>query len=88
MIFDLNENVEYLHDLRQSFADRDIYYIQMDITKRETIENAYKEAFAKIGHFDVVVNGSGLMNDRHIDLTIQINLVSRQICFFKYILQN
>ena len=33
----------------------------------------------KLDYIDLVVNGCGLMNDTHLDLTIDINLVSFHI---------
>jgi len=48
----------------------------LDITQRSDIEAAYKVAAERMGHFDLVVNGMGLMDDRHVELTIQINFVS------------
>ena len=88
VIFDLNENPEFLQNLQKSFPKQNIYYVKMDITKRESIEAAYKQAHEKMGLFDVVVNGSGLMNDRHIDLTIQINLVCRIFLILIRMLRN
>ncbi|XP_037809301.1 alcohol dehydrogenase-like [Lucilia sericata] len=74
IIFDLKENSEVLKQLRNTYKSSNIQYIQVDVTKSESIENAYKQANEILDNIDVVVNGCGLMNDRHLDLTIDINL--------------
>ncbi|XP_017021153.1 alcohol dehydrogenase-like [Drosophila kikkawai] len=74
-IFDLTENSQVLAEWKSNNPDTDIFYQKVDITQKSDIEAAYKATAEKLGHFDVVVNGSGLMNDRLIELTIQINLL-------------
>ncbi|KAH8239428.1 hypothetical protein KR032_004238 [Drosophila birchii] len=77
-IFDLTENSQVLAEWKSKNPDIDIFYKKVDITQKSDIEAVYKATAERLGgHFDVVVNGSGLMNDRLIELTIQINLVSR-----------
>lgn len=83
MICDLNENADVLKSLGDKYPDTKLDYIPIDITKRQTIVEAFKLAAIKLDNtnIDVVVNGCGLMNDRYIDLTIDINLVSCKMLF-------
>uniref|UniRef100_D3TR41 Alcohol dehydrogenase 1 n=1 Tax=Glossina morsitans morsitans TaxID=37546 RepID=D3TR41_GLOMM len=74
IVCDLHDNKEVLRSLRDSYSYSNIFYIPIDVTKNESIEEAYKLAAKKVNKFDVVVNGCGLMNDSFIDLTIDINL--------------
>ncbi|XP_037939967.1 alcohol dehydrogenase-like, partial [Teleopsis dalmanni] len=74
-IFDLHENAAVLENLRSTYTASNVFYIKMDITDKNSIEAAYNEAANKIDHFDVIVNGCGIMNDSLIELTIQINLL-------------
>nr|XP_044250261.1 alcohol dehydrogenase 1 isoform X1 [Drosophila takahashii] len=74
-IFDLSENVELLNEWKNKNENTDIFYQKVDITQKSDIEAAYKATAERFGHFDVVINGSGLLDDRLVDLTIQINLV-------------
>ncbi|KAH8301093.1 hypothetical protein KR018_001334 [Drosophila ironensis] len=74
-IFDLAENSNILAGWRAQNPKTDISYQKVDITQKSDIEAAYKATAQRYGHFDVVVNGSGLMNDRLVELTIQINLL-------------
>nr|XP_036671763.1 alcohol dehydrogenase 1 [Drosophila suzukii] len=74
-IFDLTENGQLLADWKSKNPNTDIIYQKVDITQKSDIEAAYKVTAERFGHFDVVVNGSGLMNDRLVELSIQINLL-------------
>lgn len=77
VICDLQEDASALKALRSKCNSSILTYIPIDITKRQTIVEAFKVAASKFDSaIDVVVNGCGFMNDRHIDLTIDINLVS------------
>ncbi|XP_073838235.1 alcohol dehydrogenase-like [Musca autumnalis] len=73
-IFDLKENSDVMRHWQESYKSSEICFEPVDVTKTETIEEAYKKVTNKIDFIDVVVNGCGLMNDRHLDLTIDINL--------------
>ncbi|XP_016964948.1 alcohol dehydrogenase [Drosophila biarmipes] len=74
-VFDLTENGQLLADWKGKNPNTDIIYQKVDITQKSDIDAAYKATAERFGHFDVVVNGSGLMNDRLIELSIQINLL-------------
>ncbi|EDW99767.1 uncharacterized protein Dyak_GE23094 [Drosophila yakuba] len=74
-IFDLDANEKLLAEWKDQHPDTDIIYQKLDITQKSDIAAAYKATAERFGHFDVVVNGSGLMNDRLVELTIQINLL-------------
>ncbi|BFF99702.1 alcohol dehydrogenase [Drosophila madeirensis] len=74
-VFDMTENAGALAEWRAGSPGTEIFYQKVDITRKEDIEAAYKATAERLGHFDVVVNGCGLMNDRLVELTIQINLL-------------
>ncbi|KAM7358199.1 uncharacterized protein ACRADG_003256 [Cochliomyia hominivorax] len=74
IIFDLKENTKILKYLQNTYRTSEIHYIPVDVTKTETIELAYKKAKDILDNIDIVVNGCGLMNDKYLDLTIDINL--------------
>ncbi|KAH8302138.1 hypothetical protein KR044_003158 [Drosophila immigrans] len=74
-VFDLTLNEQILAEWQFKYPNTKIFYQKVDITQRTDIEAAYKEAVERLGHLDLVVNGMGLMDDRHIELTIQINLM-------------
>jgi len=76
-VFDLTLNAEILGDWQSKYPNTTIFYQKLDITQRSDIEAAYKVAVERMGHFDLVVNGMGLMDDRHVELTIQINFVRK-----------
>lgn len=86
LIFDLKTNEEYLENLKNIYPESYVDFVQVDLTKRESIDRAYKEAAEKIDSFDIVVNGSGVLNEYNVELTVTVNLVSfkfkpLKICF-------
>ncbi|KAH8395212.1 hypothetical protein KR222_002378 [Zaprionus bogoriensis] len=74
-VFDLTLNEKLLADWQAKYSSTKIFYQKLDITKKSEIEAAYKEAVERMQHIDLVINGMGLMDDRYVDLTIQINLL-------------
>ncbi|XP_017841315.1 alcohol dehydrogenase 1 [Drosophila busckii] len=73
-VFDLLPNEQLLSEWQSKYPQTQTFYEKVDITKRSDLEAAYKAAAAKMSQFDVVVNGMGLMNDRMLLPTIEINL--------------
>ncbi|EDV95767.1 alcohol dehydrogenase [Drosophila grimshawi] len=74
-VFDLTLNEQLLTTWQTQYPNTEIFYQKLDITQKSEIEAAYKAAGARLGHFDLVVNGIGLINDQLVELTIQINLL-------------
>ncbi|XP_068142324.1 alcohol dehydrogenase 1-like [Drosophila tropicalis] len=74
-IFDLTENTKILDEWQKKFPNTEIFHQKVDVTKKSDIEAAYKAASQRLEFFDVIVNGSGIMNDRLIELSVDINLM-------------
>ncbi|XP_075163381.1 uncharacterized protein LOC142236015 [Haematobia irritans] len=74
VVFDLKENSDVMKKWQDTYKSSNIYFQPVDVTKSETIEEAYKQSKQKLDYIDVVLNGCGLMDDRYLDLTIDINL--------------
>ncbi|XP_061399478.1 alcohol dehydrogenase-like [Musca vetustissima] len=80
LIFDLMSNDEFLKYLQNTYKNSFIDYIHLDLAKSETIKDAFKKAKDLIGSFDIVINGSGVAVEDHIDLLVQINLAGPMHC--------
>uniref|UniRef100_A0A0A1XRK3 alcohol dehydrogenase n=1 Tax=Zeugodacus cucurbitae TaxID=28588 RepID=A0A0A1XRK3_ZEUCU len=74
-IFDVDENKEAMTEFKKSYPGATIDFIPVDMRKKESITAAFKSAVKKMGHFDVLVNGCGIMRDSEVDPTIEINLL-------------
>ncbi|XP_060652203.1 alcohol dehydrogenase 1-like isoform X1 [Drosophila nasuta] len=74
-IFDLTLNEKILTQWQLKYPNTKIFYQKVDITEKSQIEEAYKVAKERLGHFDLVINGMGFLDDRRIVLTLQINLL-------------
>ncbi|XP_054085606.1 alcohol dehydrogenase 2-like [Zeugodacus cucurbitae] len=74
-IFDVDENKEAMIEFKKLYPGTTIHFISVDMRKKESITTAFKSAVEKMGLFDVLVNGCGIMGDSEVDLTIEINLL-------------
>ncbi|AXF55394.1 3-oxoacyl-ACP reductase FabG [Salicibibacter kimchii] len=60
-IIDINE--EALADAREHFAGQDVLAIKANVTNRDEVENAMKEAYDAYGSIDILVNNAGVIRD-------------------------
>ncbi|XP_073838239.1 uncharacterized protein [Musca autumnalis] len=75
LILDLQSNDEYLKYLQSTYKNSVVAYIPVDLTKTDSIREAFQKAKEQINTFDVVVNGAGIGNELNIDRIVQINLI-------------
>lgn len=50
--------------------------IKMDVANRKGIEATYEEIKKTFGSIDIVVNVAGIFNDKDVQRTLLVNLVS------------
>ncbi|XP_053953649.1 alcohol dehydrogenase-like [Anastrepha ludens] len=74
-ILDVVEDNEKIGTLQALNKAANVFYIKTDLTDVDNIEHAFTAAHDTMGRFDIVVNGSGIMNEHEIERTIKINLL-------------
>lgn len=52
-----------------------VHFIKCDITDKSSIKNAVAAVVQSIPYIDVLVNAAGVLADRNIELTINVNLL-------------
>ena len=52
-----------------------VMFMQLDLCNKNQIEMVVKDVVTKMKHVDVLVNGSGMINDRKPEMTMGVNLV-------------
>lgn len=65
-----------LDDFNERFPNANIIYFQTDITFKVELEatfNAIREIFPSI---DILINTAGIFNDKNVELTFKVNVVS------------
>ncbi|QDI90500.1 SDR family oxidoreductase [Salicibibacter halophilus] len=60
-VMDVNE--EALAEVREHFSDQDVLAIKADVTNRNEVEGAMKEAYEAYGSIDILVNNAGVIRD-------------------------
>ena len=61
---------------------KDVYFVQVDVANRESVQNMVKAVIAKYGKIDILVNNAGItkdmllirMSEREFDRVIEVNL--------------
>lgn len=69
------ENPEALKTLEAINPKTKVIYMKFDVTDKTCIKNTFNEIVKIIKYIDVLVNGAGVIADRNIELTININLI-------------
>ncbi len=71
-----------LNKLKEEFKQTEVLFVKTDVTNYESCENMVKEAIAKFGKIDVLVNNAGItkdgllmrMKEEDFDKVIKVNL--------------
>lgn len=75
-IIDLQDNAEEIMRLRVAHPEQSVFVVKMDVANKQGIEATYEEIMKTFGSLDIVVNVAGIFNDKDIQHTLLVNLVS------------
>lgn len=68
------ENVEMLQQLQTEVTTVKVHFVHMNIVDRANIEHAVKQIAGMVSSIDVLVNGVGVLADKDVETTIDVNL--------------
>ncbi|XP_061399454.1 development-specific 25 kDa protein [Musca vetustissima] len=68
------ENVEMLKKLQAINTDIRVSFVQMNLTDNSSIQHAVNSIAPIVGHVDVLINGVGVLADKDVETTINVNL--------------
>lgn len=74
-IFDIIYLPESIERLSNEFPKKLIFFRKTDVSNRLEVDRSFKEIALKFGRLDVLVNNAGLLDERELNLTIDVNLV-------------
>ncbi|XP_055913879.1 alcohol dehydrogenase 1-like [Eupeodes corollae] len=74
-MLDLEENVNLVNDIKLNNPMTIVFFLEIDLRSKENISECLNKVVSRIGHIDILVNGSGLFNEMDADLTIGVNLL-------------
>lgn len=69
------ENPEALQSLQGMNNKTKVTFIKCDVTDKTSIKNAIDQVAKSLHYIDVLVNGAGVISDRNVELTINVNLI-------------
>lgn len=67
------DNVE--SKLGKTYPEKEIIFIQTDVSQKEQVQNAFRIASEKFHFIDIVISNAGFMNEREYERTINVNLI-------------
>lgn len=68
-----------------------VMFVQMNVADFSSIERAVKQIVGVVGNIDLLINGVGVVGDKDVETTINVNLVSvvvRDLCSIKILLNS
>lgn len=74
VILDFIENATAVQGIQNVDKNCKVVYIKMDITDKKSIKQAITKTVALVKYIDVLVNGAGVIADRNVELTMNVNL--------------
>ena len=69
------ENLKAIQTLQAINPKTKVVYMKFDVTNKTSIKNTISEVVAMVKYIDVLVNGAGVISDRNIEFTINVNLI-------------
>ncbi|XP_055846512.1 alcohol dehydrogenase-like [Episyrphus balteatus] len=74
-ILDVKENAAYMKELMTLNPSTKIMFMQLDLCNKDQIEKVVNDVIETMKVVDVLVNGSGMINDKKPEMTMGVNLL-------------
>lgn len=74
-LLDIHEDKDKFECLKNEFLDANILFWAVDITKRDDVEQTFKNILDKFQQIDIVVNAAGILREDNIERIVMTNLV-------------
>lgn len=75
VVLDVVENTIAVQTLQTMNPKTKVLYMKFDVTNKTSIKNTISQVVGIIKYIDVLVNGAGVIADRNVELTINVNLI-------------
>lgn len=75
VVLDVMENPKAIQTLQSMNAKTKVVYMKFDVTDKNSIKTTFSQIVSMIKHIDVLVNGAGVIADRNVEFTINVNLI-------------
>jgi len=61
--------------LQAEFKNQNVIFIKTDISKKDQVQDAFKEIIKKFNSIDIVLCNAGILNDRDYEKSVNVNLL-------------
>lgn len=72
-----SEPSDLLENLKLQYANTQIVYFKCDISVKDEIETTFNTIESLFQSIDILINAAGIFNDKNIELTFKVNVVSQ-----------
>ena len=69
-------SARFLSSLPGEFPSTSIAYFECDISVEKDLKRTLNEIHEQFGTIDILINSAGIFNDRDVELTLRVNVVS------------
>lgn len=83
-----DKQTEVLKQLNDDYSDKYIVYVKTNVAEYEQLIESFAHVVQKFGHIDIVINAAGIFNDKNVNETLTVNVVSIWIKKMVYIYCN
>ncbi|XP_044759232.1 15-hydroxyprostaglandin dehydrogenase [NAD(+)]-like [Coccinella septempunctata] len=66
--------------LRKKYGHEKVIFVRTDVTKKSSLDDAFKHTLAAFNNIDIVVNNAGIFNDKNYELCIDVNITGAVHC--------
>lgn len=75
-MLDIRDNENTIANLQKEFPDKEVIYLQTDVSDSINVRHSFEQATDKFGHLDIVIGNAGIADESKPERTILINLVN------------
>lgn len=65
-----------MKQLNDDYSDKYIVYVKTNVAEYEQLIESFAHVVQKFGHIDIVINAAGIFNDKNVNETLTVNVVS------------
>lgn len=67
---------DLLNPLRTENPQAQVVYFQCDVSIRDELQTAFNSILNIFKKIDILINAAGIFNDKNVELTFKVNVVS------------
>lgn len=75
-LVDICDIGEKSKELQKEFPNQNIAFFEVDVSKRDSVDTAFKQVIEKFNRIDLLINSAGILKEMDAEATLLVNAVS------------